>query len=207
MRRTKEEADKTRAAILKAALKVFYKKGVSRATLADIGEAAGVTRGAVYWHFKDKTDLFLQLSAEITNSRHFNPETWSDESIQTLEDLRDAILGRLRLFFDDRDVRIFMMTIFSRMEYIDDFKEFWINEKNYQKASIQALESVLVRLKGQGEIRKEINPQHAARHVYIFIDGIYDCWSIDEKEFLVRDELEEAVDEFLMLFKPVIASA
>lgn len=207
MRRTKEEADKTRAAILKAALKVFYKKGVSRSTLADIGKAAGVTRGAVYWHFKDKTDLFLQLSSEITNSRHFNPETWSDEAVQTLEDLREVILGRLRLFFDDRDVHKFMMTIFSRMEYIDDFKEFWVNEKEYQQKSIQCLERVLVRLKKTGEIRPAINPQHAARHIYIFIDGIYDCWSIDEKEFLVRDELEEAVDEFLMLFKPVTASA
>ncbi|WP_372797396.1 TetR family transcriptional regulator [Pontiella sp.] len=203
MRRTKEDADKTRAAILKAALKVFYKKGVSRSTLADIGQAAGVTRGAVYHHFKDKVDLFLQLSAEITNSRHFNPETWSDETVQTLDDLREVILERLRLFFDDRDVHKFMMTIFSRMEYIDDFKGFWVNEKNYQQKSIQALETVLVHLKEKGEIRATINAQHAARHIYIFIDGIYDCWSIDEKEFLLRDELEDAVDEFLMLFKPV----
>ncbi len=203
MRRTKEDADKTRSAILKAALKVFYKKGVSRATLNDIGKAAGVTRGAVYWHFKDKVDLFLQLSTEITNSQHFNPETWGDESIVTLDDLREVILDRLRLFFDDRDVHKFMMTIFSRMEYIDDFKEFWINEKKYQQASIKELESVLVRLKEKGEVRRSINPQHAARHIYIFIDGIYDCWSIDEKEFLVREELEGAVDEFLMLFRPV----
>ncbi|MDZ8118976.1 TetR family transcriptional regulator [Pontiella agarivorans] len=203
MRRTKEDADKTRAAILKAALKVFYKKGVSRSTLTDIGQAAGVTRGAVYHHFKDKVDLFLQLSAEITNSRHFNPEIWSDDSVQTLDDLREVILERLRLFFDDRDMHKFMMTMFSRMEYIDDFKEFWINAKKDQQHSIQSLEKALIRLKDNGEVRAEISPAHAARHIYIFIDGIYDCWSIDEKEFLIREELEEAVDEFLMLFKPV----
>jgi TetR/AcrR family transcriptional regulator, acrAB operon repressor len=203
MRRTKEDADKTREAILMAALNVFYKKGVSRATLADIGKEAGVTRGAVYWHFKDKIDLFLQLDTYMANTRRFTPEYWSDVSITSLSDLRQRVVDRLMTFFDDPIAHKFQILIFSRMEYIEDFKEFTVNEEKYQRACILELEKVLTRLMQVGEIRSDINPRHAARHFYVYMDGLYDCWSIDETEFVVRDELEELTDEFMMLFKPV----
>ncbi|MDF7806907.1 TetR family transcriptional regulator [Pontiellaceae bacterium B12219] len=203
MRRTKEEAGKTREAILMAALDVFYKKGVSRATLADIGKEAGVTRGAVYWHFKDKIDLFLQLDEYMAQTRRFTPEYWSDESITSLADLRQRVVDRLMKFFDDPIVHKFQILIFSRMEYIDDFKAFTVNEEQYQRACIVELEKVLARLIESGQVRSDIRPRHAARHFYVYMDGLYDCWSIDETEFLVRDELEELTDEFMMLFKPV----
>ena len=61
MRRTKAEAEATRSSIINAAEHVFYEKGVSNATLEDVARAAGVTRGAIYWHFTNKADLFLAL--------------------------------------------------------------------------------------------------------------------------------------------------
>ena len=57
-RKTKEEAQETRNAILDAAELVFQEHGVSRTSLAEIAAAAGVTRGAIYWHFANKADLF-----------------------------------------------------------------------------------------------------------------------------------------------------
>ena len=57
VRRTKEEAQETRSQILEAAEKAFYERGVARTTLADIATLAGVTRGAIYWHFSNKADL------------------------------------------------------------------------------------------------------------------------------------------------------
>ncbi len=61
VRRTKEEAQETRAQIIEAAEKAFYKRGVARTTLADIAELAGVTRGAIYWHFNNKAELVQAL--------------------------------------------------------------------------------------------------------------------------------------------------
>ena len=61
VRRTKEEALQTRNRILDAAEQVFYDKGVSRTSLADIAAQAGVTRGAIYWHFENKGDLFTAM--------------------------------------------------------------------------------------------------------------------------------------------------
>jgi len=66
VRRTKEEALATRAALLDAAEKVFRQHGVTRATLGAVASAAGVTRGALYWHFRDKDELFAALCQRAT---------------------------------------------------------------------------------------------------------------------------------------------
>ncbi|MCL4562239.1 MAG: TetR family transcriptional regulator, partial [Chloroflexi bacterium] len=58
MRRTKEEAAETRDLLLKSALSVFSQKGYSATTLGDVARAAGVTRGAIYWHFGSKAELY-----------------------------------------------------------------------------------------------------------------------------------------------------
>lgn len=65
-RRTKEDALATREALLDAAELEFEQRGVSRTSLSDIAKAAGVTRGAVYWHFKDKADLFNAMMERVT---------------------------------------------------------------------------------------------------------------------------------------------
>lgn len=64
-RRTKEEAQETRSTIMTEALGLFCQQGVATTSLSDIARAAGVTRGAIYWHFKDKEELFLALWHEM----------------------------------------------------------------------------------------------------------------------------------------------
>ncbi|GAA2871034.1 TetR family transcriptional regulator [Nonomuraea rubra] len=65
MRRTAEEAARTRQALLRAALPVFAERGYAAATLAGIAERAGVTRGAAYHHFHDKAALYLATISEL----------------------------------------------------------------------------------------------------------------------------------------------
>lgn len=64
-RRTKQDALATRQALLDAAEHVFLRQGVSKTSLADIAQAAGVTRGALYWHFKDKAALFNAMMDRV----------------------------------------------------------------------------------------------------------------------------------------------
>ena len=64
-RRTKQEAAATRAALLDAAEEVFLERGVSRASLEVISRRAGVTRGALYWHFRNKGDLFRAMLERV----------------------------------------------------------------------------------------------------------------------------------------------
>ena len=62
-RRTKEDAAATRELLLDAAEREFCERGATRTSLAEVASAAGVTRGAVYWHFRDKSDLFSAMCA------------------------------------------------------------------------------------------------------------------------------------------------
>jgi len=54
VRKTKEDAELTRKSIIIAAREVFLVRGVSRTTMDHIATRAGVTRGAIQWHFKKK---------------------------------------------------------------------------------------------------------------------------------------------------------
>ena len=65
VRKTKEEAMNTRARIMDAAIELFADRGFARTSLEEIAEAAGVTRGAVYWHFKNKFDLISAIHEDM----------------------------------------------------------------------------------------------------------------------------------------------
>src|SRR5690606_18567469 len=64
-RRSKAEALETRETILDAAIEVFHQHGVARPSLTEVARLAGVTRGAVYGHFRNKADLFNALCDRI----------------------------------------------------------------------------------------------------------------------------------------------
>ena len=54
MRRTKEAAENTRKRIMEGALDLFIEKGFSNTSLTEIAHSLGITKGVVYWHFKNK---------------------------------------------------------------------------------------------------------------------------------------------------------
>ena len=64
-RKTKQEAEKTRARILASALSLFVKKGYEHTTFTDIAARLKMTKGAVYWHFESKEDLLVALVREM----------------------------------------------------------------------------------------------------------------------------------------------
>lgn len=61
MKRTKEEAEITKRKLVDAAFREFLSTGFDQSRLEDIASLAGVTRGALYWHFRNKNDLFDML--------------------------------------------------------------------------------------------------------------------------------------------------
>ncbi|MCM2330860.1 MAG: TetR family transcriptional regulator, partial [Pseudomonas sagittaria] len=63
-RKTPEEAALTRQRILDAAVEVFVHDGIASATLEQVARQAGVSRGAIYWHFKGKQDLLQSILDE-----------------------------------------------------------------------------------------------------------------------------------------------
>lgn len=61
MRKTKDDADRTCQSILKSALNVFVAKGVAMTTMEEIAKRANISRGAIYWHFKNKEKIIESI--------------------------------------------------------------------------------------------------------------------------------------------------
>ena len=85
-RRTKEEAQQTRETILMTALDMFCDKGYSRTTFDEIAKKINLTKGAVYWHFRNKPDIIKALIIEAfeRNQAAINREI---SEVNTLDDL------------------------------------------------------------------------------------------------------------------------
>src|SRR3990170_6936691 len=88
-RRTQaERRAETRANVLAAARPVFARRGLRGASLEEIAEEAGVSRGAVYYNFDDKEHLFLALLRERCRVRAERLEQVATGSDDVGADLR-----------------------------------------------------------------------------------------------------------------------
>jgi TetR/AcrR family acrAB operon transcriptional repressor len=121
-RRTKAEADETRTKLLDAAEEVFFEKGVSRTSLGDIAQRAGATRGAVYWHFKDKMDVFVSMLGRICLPfEEICDDRYGD--LLPLERIRHSILCVFESLDEDERRRKVFETALFKMEYVGELAD------------------------------------------------------------------------------------
>lgn len=81
-RLTREDArEQTTQRLLDAAQKLIAKKGLSAASVEDIAEAAGYTRGAFYSNFGSKDDLFIELLRRDHDETHAEFKALQNDSI------------------------------------------------------------------------------------------------------------------------------
>ena len=89
---TKEQAEKTKQDLIDAALNVFSSKGFNVTRLEDISKEAGVTRGAFYWHFKNKLEVFAEVHRYILGEFLTTMKEAIDKSATPVENLRNVLL-------------------------------------------------------------------------------------------------------------------
>src|SRR5262245_32496205 len=120
-RRTKEEAQETRSRILDAAERVFHEKGVAHSGLEDIAAAAQVTRGAIYWHFRDKGELFdAMMQRVVLPAEEMLECAGAAGETDPLQLLRRATVDVLvRTARDKRMQRVFEIA-YHKCEYVGD---------------------------------------------------------------------------------------
>lgn len=121
MRKTKEEAQQTKEALMAAALEVFYHRGVSRASLNEIATSAGVTRGALYWHFKNKEDLFdalfQQFFSQLSTQLKHDIDTSSPDTLNNMMKTFEQIFQRMS---NDENYRKFCYILHLNCEHTAD---------------------------------------------------------------------------------------
>lgn len=121
-RKTKEDALVTRALIIDAARRVFHAEGVNRSTLDKVARAAGLTRGAVYWHFANKAELFLAVKTTYTSQFDaLQTLLMPDPDKSGLDAIRDYLLALFRTLLNNEEARETLEIILLRCEYVEEF--------------------------------------------------------------------------------------
>ncbi len=174
VRKTKEEAEQTRLDILNAARVVFHQCGVSRSSLEKIAKAAGVTRGAIYWHFKDKAELFFAMreavfiptlgrtDAILYDPKHANP----------LDAIEGSIIEFFRVLEDSLPFREVFEIMISRCEYVDEFASVQEEVGRPAQFFLEKIERMYCLAAEKAYLRPGITPQAAARDTWAFTSGL-----------------------------------
>ena len=109
-RKTKVEAEKTRARILASALSVFVKKGYEHTTFTDIAARLKMTKGAVYWHFETKEALLVALVKEMLEKFQRRLEEFLPKGELTFKAVADMMVQSAgRIVEDPKGAAFFML--------------------------------------------------------------------------------------------------
>ncbi len=182
MRRTKEESQHTRQKILAAARREFARRGVTRTTLEHIAAAAGVTRGAIYWHFTNKLALFQamreQVSLPLVDRTDFGLLNEADPLVAVEEFLRSLIEG---LENDTATRQTFQITVL-KCEYVDEFEPELKRQVRRSRELLPKLTKAYARAQHAGTLRAGLTPEVAALETCAFTTGLLRLWLIDSSE-------------------------
>lgn len=183
-RRTKEEAAATRDSILDAAEQLFVAQGVSRTTLQHIATAAGVTRGAIYWHFDDKGALFTAMMDRATLPLEAELQLLDQsESADPLLDLRNYVLAVLRRTVDDPGARRVFEIATLKVEFVDEMEA--VRHRRQQSLNNwMARAERRIRLAAEkGLIQRDADARTVALAMWTMIDGLIRSWMFDPAGF------------------------
>ena len=183
VRRTKAEAAQTRENILDAAEQLFMRYGVGRTSLEQIAKAAELTRGAVYWHFRNKDDLFDAMLARVRAPMAIRLEKLAEQG-GTLADLRDTCQFALQQLADDPHCLNVFTILFHRTECDNGLAR----QRAMAQESLQQLEAFFSHQSMAPSLHPSLTPALAARAVHAQIAGIFHDWLRDPAGWNMRDK-------------------
>lgn len=197
-RRTKEEALATRDLILDTAERVFQRHGVSRTSLQEIAQQAGLTRGAIYWHFQNKADVFDAMLQRVTLPMVAKLNGQSKNGVQDpLGHLRQNIVAVFHQIVHDLQVRRVFEIASHQVEYTDELQAVRDRHISGRAEHVADLERVLAQAMACGQLAPGIPTRGAAEGLHALLDGLMSNWLLDPKAFDLEVVGAQALDAYL----------
>jgi TetR/AcrR family acrAB operon transcriptional repressor len=198
VRRTKEEALATRNALLDAAEEVFLAQGVAGTSLNDIAQAAGTTRGAIYWHFKDKADLFNAMMDRITLPLQGTLDQVAlapggDPLPGLLQALQDAFHQTVH---DPRTRRVFEVAT-HMVEYVESLCAVRQRHLQAREECTGRLRLVLLKSAAARGLKLPVPAAVAAQGLQALVDGLLQNWLLDPGAFELEQVGRRSVGVYL----------
>ena len=174
VRKTKQEAEQTRKDIIEAARRVFHRCGVSRSTCDGIAREAGVTRGAVYWHFTDKAEIFFAMREHVFAPliERTDALLYAERFSNPLDAIEASLIEFFRVLDDCSVVREVFEIMISRCEYVDEFASV---QHEVGRPALDFLDK-MTRMYGKaaelGCLRDGLDPLAMAQDTWAFTSGL-----------------------------------
>ncbi len=194
-RSTKEEALETRNRILDAAEEVFHARGVAGTSLADIAQAADVTRGAIYWHFRNKSDLFDAMCERVRLPMEAMVEANAEaDEPDPLGQLRATCIFVLKEAVRNPHSRKVFDILFHKCEFVDDADPIVKRQKeSFQKGS-ENIEHILRNAIARGQLPADLDLRLAGAMLHAAVDGLLNNWLFSPASFNLAANAERLID-------------
>jgi TetR/AcrR family acrAB operon transcriptional repressor len=178
MRRTKEEAAKTRATIVEGALACFDRYGIANSTLEQIAQESGVTRGAVYHYFGSKREILREIREQVSVPLLDEADTamLKDNEVPALERVERFLLHVLKALEKDPRKRIAFTVMQFKCEYVLDMGAELECAARSTEQMVQAFEGAYRRAERDGELSPGVAPRIAALETMMFLSGLLRLW-------------------------------
>ncbi|WP_336994086.1 acrEF/envCD operon transcriptional regulator [Lelliottia amnigena] len=196
-RKTKEEAQKTRQQLIEAAITQFSTRGVASTTLTDIADAAGLTRGAVYWHFTSKTELFNAIwDQQLPLSDLIDERLTLDARDDPLFTLRERFIVALQYIAHEPRQKSLLQILYHKCEFNKELtSECDIRKRiGFNYDNVRAL---LEKCLAQGVIDPQINIDMTLVVFHGFFSGLIKNWLMNSESINLYQQAPALVDNIL----------
>jgi TetR/AcrR family acrAB operon transcriptional repressor len=198
VRKTREAALATREALIDAAEKVFRRDGVTRTSLAEVAAEAGMTRGAIYWHFRDKAELLaamcdrtvLPIDAALARAG----EQARDDPLGALRGF--AVDALTRLATDGRTQAVFDI-LFHRCELVGELDERGRDQAQGRQHCLVSVEGLFALAIEKGQLPADADPSLAAHTMHAYVIGVMHEWVLDPGAYDLAGRAAAIIDLFL----------
>lgn len=206
MKRTKEEAARTRQLVMNAAIEVFARKGFAHTTLAEVAKAAGMTRGAIYWHFNNKFQLLSAIVEKF--DREFEERIISifNQDTPPLTRIKKVLMEILSVITRENHFRVSEEIMVFKSSKNGEYRELYeLHLKNVQRYRSLMIKTINEGLHS-GDIDSRFNAETIVVALTSFISGIKSSWlddvlSMSNSGFQLTDKIEDLADLFIGGFK------
>ncbi|MDY0066796.1 MAG: TetR family transcriptional regulator [Steroidobacteraceae bacterium] len=200
-RRTKEEAEATRDGIIDAAELCFLEDGVFRTTLERIAARAGRSRGAVYWHFKNKLDVLEAVMERVELPMFDQLEQMVETSgSRPLIALRRSYKNAFEEFSRNPHARNALEIAMLRCELVDETRRILDRKQRGMARAIALLTEAFEHAQKLGQLRPGLSPIDCARSLRFLVIGALREWLLDPKAVSLQRDAFAAVDLMLRGF-------
>lgn len=200
-KRTKAQALATRNRILNTAERVFEKKGVSRTTLEDIARAARVTRGAIYFHFRNKAHLVADMFSRIILPTYtFYPEDL-DAGPDPLGHLREMLVFILKQISCESHHRRVLNIIHHKCETTGDMRVIVARYRSETHKVRGLLVAAMKQAIDRGQLPASLNVARAETMFDAVLAGLVHNWTLTPTNFDLNSEAEALVDTLIDMLR------